>query len=229
MVNYKGQAIFEGAIRRVFTDPKFQWSTEVQDMVKKGSGEALIGGKVETLKGWLSQQAPQASMLRESVGLLREVMSSVRSRKCTRVKQDFFDRFKKVSMALRAGQHQLNHLLVSEGIDALLDGLALVQDQPGATDERKELQAWRTAQVKVVAQNDLLQLMQSQAERIDFELLRACLTHCEEGDGEMPEEFSADVVGPFLQNALRDVMDKAHWLLDQLFLVWKGNTVQSTM
>ena len=182
IANFKGQQILEGAVRRILTESKGLWSNEVNDLVKKGGSSALIGSKVENLETLLQNSKPTSVHFRDMVDLLRETEKAVRSRKVRPLRESFFNYFKKYSIMVRGGMGDSHAWWTSEAIDSLLDGLSLVHDFPGALDERKHLQSWRTSQVKEIAQNDLMIVLNgsSSSQKIDFDLLSTCLQFCGE-------------------------------------------------
>lgn len=213
IANFKGQQVLEGAVRRILTDSKGLWSNEVNDLVKKGGTAALIGSKVENLETLLQISKPTSVQFRDMVGQMRETENAVRSRKVRSLRESFFNYFKKYSIMVRGGMEDSHVWWTSESIDSLLDGLSLVHDFPGALDERKQLQSWRTSQVKEIAQNDLMIVLNgsssNQNQKIDFDLLSTCLQFCGEDPNSLLSMEVSEAAINFLVTGLPDLMDKA--------------------
>ncbi len=208
LANYKGQQILEGAMRRLLTDPKTPWCNEVNDLVKKGGSSALVGSKVENLEALLLAGNPSPSQFRDMVTLLSQTESAVRARKLRNLRLSFYNYFKKHSIVIRSGQQDSQKWWCSEAVDALLDGLALVHDFPGALDERKQLQSFRTSQVKQIAQNDLVAVLRGNGSKTDFDMLSTCLQFCgDDAQSPLSVEVSEEAAAFFVQG-LSELMDK---------------------
>ena len=205
VVNFKGTSVFEGAVMRVLTDTKFAWSKETSDMVKKGGAAVLAEGKVQSLQSLLQIESPSGKQFKEMHKLMREVQDTVRNQKIKQIKLMFAGSFKKHSMQIRSGQAS-NSWMNSTVVDSLLDGLAIVHDTPGASDERRQLVSWRTSEVKAIARNDLMTMFEDKDDvAVDFPQVQACINH-------FPDEaFSVEITCSafkFLLRALPDLMKR---------------------
>lgn len=207
---YNGRQMFESTIKATLIDKACWWSSEVTDLVQKASSAALLGGKVETLESNLENDG---SDLASALELMKEVQAATRRQKLESIRQKFMERFKRTSVGIRGGSS--NHQHNSRSIDAVLEGLALVGDLPGSSDEKRALQTWRTSQIPILAANDMKIMFQEKTGAVDFDRIQVCIKHY--GSEKKLDSDMSEALCGFLPIALRAVMDKARLTKENLY------------
>ena len=160
--SYKGKLSFEKSVRDFIKDDTW-WGNATLDIVKTATTSILLRPKFNSVSevlakniehlNWANQRTLWSDLKELRIGMRKQELLQVEAVAMSKAKQ-FAE-----SVTGKASDQAKSLALRSEQVITIADGLRMFVDSPGVADSLQELTEWMTKHVKVMALNDLNELM----------------------------------------------------------------------
>ena len=213
---YAGEYPFEGTVRSLFNDESKWWLGEINDMIKMGGSSRLAEPKLESLKDLLQSSSftngPESlKKIREMNDLMAQVVASMRQASYAVTKACFLTKIQEIAKDFLEDRFSGSGLS-SAYVDAILEGLARFDMEPGLTDMHTQVREHMAKKIKAIKGQDLITIMEKESlELHHFAEIKACLTYLPKREDLPPQWTSDDTTVPdnFLLVGLRSLCMQA--------------------